>query len=191
MASVMVLRSVDLAIHAGESVALVGPAGAGKSTLMLCLAGLLRPDGGEIRWFGLRDRAAAPTHTIYHVAPADLLRSGCRDVPHVHLVDLRDAVSPPDALERWIASRVADGDAVLFATRDEDFAVRGASRVLTMDRGTLRRAAAQARVAESARDDAATASLYAPPETSPSSESFRRSSSAANRAASSAARTRR
>ncbi len=46
-----VLRSADLAIHAGETVALIAPSGAGKSTL-LHVAGLLeRPDGGEI-WLG-------------------------------------------------------------------------------------------------------------------------------------------
>jgi lipoprotein-releasing system ATP-binding protein len=46
-----VLRGADLALHAGETVALVAHSGAGKSTL-LHLAGLLeRPDGGEI-WLG-------------------------------------------------------------------------------------------------------------------------------------------
>ncbi len=48
-----VLRGADLAIHAGETVALIAPSGAGKSTL-LHVAGLLeRPDGGEIHLGGV------------------------------------------------------------------------------------------------------------------------------------------
>ena len=43
-----ILRKADLALHPGQSVALIAPSGAGKSTL-LHLAGLLeQPDGGEI-----------------------------------------------------------------------------------------------------------------------------------------------
>jgi ABC-2 type transport system ATP-binding protein len=36
----------------GEILALAGPNGAGKTTTLLCLAGLLRPDGGTISWQG-------------------------------------------------------------------------------------------------------------------------------------------
>lgn len=47
-----VLRGAELAIEAGEAVALVAPSGAGKSTL-LHLAGLLeRPDAGEVYILG-------------------------------------------------------------------------------------------------------------------------------------------
>ncbi|MEY8801449.1 ABC transporter ATP-binding protein [Leisingera sp. XS_AS12] len=49
---VQVLRGADLALHAGEVVALVAPSGAGKSTL-LHIAGLLdTPDEGEVRVAG-------------------------------------------------------------------------------------------------------------------------------------------
>jgi lipoprotein-releasing system ATP-binding protein len=52
-----VLRGADLALAAGEIVALVAPSGAGKSTL-LHLAGLLeKPDGGKI-FVGGRDAGA-------------------------------------------------------------------------------------------------------------------------------------
>lgn len=46
--------SIDLAT--GEHLALIGPSGCGKSTILLMVAGLLRPDGGEIR---IGDRLAA------------------------------------------------------------------------------------------------------------------------------------
>jgi putative ABC transport system ATP-binding protein len=46
--STVALDGADLAIRAGEVVALVGPSGSGKSSLLYCLAGLLAPDSGEI-----------------------------------------------------------------------------------------------------------------------------------------------
>jgi NitT/TauT family transport system ATP-binding protein len=46
------LQSVDCEIAAGEFVSLLGPSGCGKTTLLKMLAGLLRPDRGEIRVAG-------------------------------------------------------------------------------------------------------------------------------------------
>ncbi|WP_114395544.1 phosphonate ABC transporter ATP-binding protein [Oleisolibacter albus] len=47
-----VLRGVDLAVRPGELVALLGPSGAGKTTLFRCVARLVRPDAGRIRLGG-------------------------------------------------------------------------------------------------------------------------------------------
>jgi putative ABC transport system ATP-binding protein len=46
--SVHALEHVSLRIPAGKFVALMGPSGSGKSTLLNLLAGLDRPDGGEV-----------------------------------------------------------------------------------------------------------------------------------------------
>jgi phospholipid/cholesterol/gamma-HCH transport system ATP-binding protein len=44
-----VLRGVDLAVGVGESVVVIGGSGSGKSVLIKCILGLLRPDSGSIR----------------------------------------------------------------------------------------------------------------------------------------------
>ncbi len=52
-APVDILRGVDLDIQHGESVALLGPSGSGKSSLMAVLAGLERASGGSVSVDGL------------------------------------------------------------------------------------------------------------------------------------------
>ncbi len=48
------LRGASLAVTAGEIVSIMGPSGSGKSTLLHCLAGILRPNSGEIHFAGRR-----------------------------------------------------------------------------------------------------------------------------------------
>ncbi|MGD9881145.1 MAG: ABC transporter ATP-binding protein [Reyranella sp.] len=61
--AVEVLRGIDLAVAAGEIVALLGSNGAGKSTLNNNICGLYRPFGGSIRFEG-REIAGSPSTRI-------------------------------------------------------------------------------------------------------------------------------
>ena len=77
----LALDRVDLSIHAGEVVALMGANGAGKSTLVKILSGVYSPDEGELSLRGQPFRPASPH---------DAKRSG---VSTVHQ-SIADAVVP-------------------------------------------------------------------------------------------------
>ncbi len=67
-----VLREVTLRVEAGESVALLGANGAGKTTFLRVVSGLLGPGSGSVR-FGGADLTGAKPHEI--------LRRGVAHVP--------------------------------------------------------------------------------------------------------------
>src|SRR3954464_5308745 len=60
-AGITALDDVTLEVAPREIVGLIGPNGAGKTTFFNCLLGLLKPDGGTIR-FGDQDLSRVPTY---------------------------------------------------------------------------------------------------------------------------------
>jgi branched-chain amino acid transport system ATP-binding protein len=63
---VMALKGVDIDVHEGEIVTLIGANGAGKSTLMMTICGNPRCREGAIAFAG-RDITHLPTHAIAHL----------------------------------------------------------------------------------------------------------------------------
>ena len=59
-----VLKAVNLSISQGEFVAIVGFSGAGKTTLVSLLAGLLKPDGGSVMFDGNEVTGPGPDRGI-------------------------------------------------------------------------------------------------------------------------------
>lgn len=64
---VRALDGVDVDVHEGEILGLVGPNGSGKTTVFNCVTGFVRPTGGRIVWQG-RD--------ITQLAPDQIARLG-------------------------------------------------------------------------------------------------------------------
>ncbi len=66
------LRGISLEVKAGQIVTLLGANGAGKSTTMKCISGLLKPTGGKIEFMG---------EDIFGAAPHDIVKKGLIHVP--------------------------------------------------------------------------------------------------------------
>jgi ABC-type cobalamin transport system ATPase subunit len=152
LASASVLRGIDLELDLGESLAIVGAPGAGKSALVLCAAGLLQPDSGERSWFGAATLALVSHRVSYHYAPAGVSCVPPFGEPRLHLLDLHPPFDQNPVIDRWVGDRCGRGDAVILTARDERLVRRTASRVLLLSSGVLRPLhRARARVAEPVR----------------------------------------
>ncbi|MDX6766499.1 MAG: ABC transporter ATP-binding protein [Candidatus Methylacidiphilales bacterium] len=100
-----VLKGVSLAVGAGEIVTLLGANGAGKSTTLLTVAGVVRRSAGSIRWLG---------EELPPLTPDDILRRGIglspegrRIFPRMTVMEnlligglIHPAARNPDKLER-------------------------------------------------------------------------------------------
>jgi len=74
--AVKALRGVSLHVEAGETVVLLGTNGNGKSTLMKCVAGLVRPARGKIAL-----EVDGTTHDLTRLAPEAIVDLGVALVP--------------------------------------------------------------------------------------------------------------
>jgi ABC-2 type transport system ATP-binding protein len=106
------VRSVDLTIAPGETVALLGPNGAGKSTTIDMMLGLTRPDSGSVSLFGMSPIEAAAAGVvggmlqtgslIEHLRVRELVTMVASLYPHRLEVDDALALSgSADLADRW------------------------------------------------------------------------------------------
>jgi ABC-type branched-subunit amino acid transport system ATPase component len=93
--SVQVLFDVDLEIHRGECVALLGTNGAGKSTILRVISGLEVPERGVVRLDG---------RNITYVSPEQRVRHGIVSLPGGHGVFPALTVDQNLAVSSWIAA---------------------------------------------------------------------------------------
>jgi len=110
---VLGLREVSLRVGRGEVVAVTGPSGSGKSTLLFLLAGLDRPDGGEVRvagtdWWSLDGAARARfrRRTCGFIAQGMALLPQATAAENVAVPLLLDGVAP-DARRQRVAAALA------------------------------------------------------------------------------------
>lgn len=62
--NLVALHEVSLTVQPGEVVALLGANGAGKSTTLRAISGLIRPMAGAIRWKGQDMQGRSPDHIL-------------------------------------------------------------------------------------------------------------------------------
>jgi ABC-2 type transport system ATP-binding protein len=67
------LAGLDLSIRSGEIYGLLGPNGSGKTTFIRCVAGLVRPDAGEITVLGMTARDAVTAGRIGYMTQSAAL----------------------------------------------------------------------------------------------------------------------
>jgi len=63
----VILDGIDLTVYAGEAIAVIGPSGTGKSTILRIISGLLQPDAGKVLVNGKPLHSIAGTDDDVHI----------------------------------------------------------------------------------------------------------------------------
>lgn len=95
----LAVDQLDLSIGAGELYGLLGPNGAGKTTTLRMVAGLLRPDSGQVRIFGidaLQDPIAAK-RIVAFLPDEPMLYDKLSPIEHLEFVAGLWSVEPREA----------------------------------------------------------------------------------------------
>ncbi|WP_327000420.1 ATP-binding cassette domain-containing protein [Dactylosporangium sp. NBC_01737] len=127
------LSGVDLRVRTGQVTGVLGPAGAGKTTLVRILATLVHPDGGCARVAGhdvTKDPARVRALIGQQAVPG----------PRILLLDEpTEGLDPHGRARLWDAVRdlATAGSTVLLTTRDPEEADRLADRISVLDRGRV------------------------------------------------------
>ena len=150
LATNAVLRGIDVEIERGEVAAIVGAPGSGRSTLLLCIAGLLAADRGILRRFGDESREAGARLTRHYLSCDDLWCCAESSGPALHLLDLSDfSALQLTRLRGWLGTQSQRGDAALVVADSVELARHLTRRTLVLREGLLAESPrAHSRVAE-------------------------------------------
>lgn len=98
-----VVHGVDLAVHAGEFVVMLGRNGAGKSTTLHAISGLIPKRGGRIRFDGI---------DITDASPREIVRAGLVQVLEGHRVFSTLSVEDNLAIGTYASAKRADTEQI-------------------------------------------------------------------------------
>jgi putative ABC transport system ATP-binding protein len=104
-----IVSDVNLAVYAGDEIALTGRSGSGKTTILLALSGLLRPTTGQVSWPGLGSRPGIRRSEIGMVFQAPSLMPELTAIENVTLPLRLRGVNRPEAHVDAVTALTAAG----------------------------------------------------------------------------------